>query len=212
MQIVNLLMVVLLTPPVNLDDPTTILGSNEIAVEPLTDEFGSGSGSEDEFERRPGDFNHDDRLSSDDIDILSRAVLKGDSSLRFDLNADGEVNEQDRLYWIHSLKRTFVGDSNLDGVFDSSDHIAVQQTGKFGTGQPAGWSEGDWNGDGVADLKDQSYAAKFKNYEKRPNSIPSNLTMGIPEPIGLSLLGLGAVLILMGYTLLRRHLDRPHTA
>ena len=41
------------------------------------------------------------------------------------------------------------GDSNEDRQFDQLDLIEVLQGGKYITGQPATWRQGDWNGDGV---------------------------------------------------------------
>jgi hypothetical protein len=41
------------------------------------------------------------------------------------------------------------GDANEDGRFNQADIVAVLQAGKFLTGQPAAWTEGDWTGDGL---------------------------------------------------------------
>ena len=46
------------------------------------------------------------------------------------------------------------GDSNMDGVFDEQDLIAVEQGGKYMSGDSATFEEGDWNGDGVFDQLD----------------------------------------------------------
>lgn len=40
------------------------------------------------------------------------------------------------------------GDSNHDGVFDSSDIVLAFTAGKYETGQSATFEEGDWDGDG----------------------------------------------------------------
>jgi hypothetical protein len=53
-----------------------------------------------------------------------------------------EMLEQRRLL-------TVPGDANFDGVFDRLDIVQVQQSGRYLSGQPAGWAEGDWNGDGL---------------------------------------------------------------
>ena len=47
-----------------------------------------------------------------------------------------------------------VGDANRDGAFDQLDIQSVLQAGKYVTGGPADWSEGNWNGDEVFDQKD----------------------------------------------------------
>jgi hypothetical protein len=46
------------------------------------------------------------------------------------------------------------GDANEDGLFDRLDLVTVLQAGKYLTGQPADWSEGDWTGDGLFDQQD----------------------------------------------------------
>ena len=38
------------------------------------------------------------------------------------------------------------GDANEDFSFDEADLVQVQQAGKYLTGEPATWGEGDWNG------------------------------------------------------------------
>jgi len=50
------------------------------------------------------------------------------------------------------------GDSNFDGVFDSSDFVQVFQFAKYETGETATVEEGDWNGDGVFDSSDFVHA------------------------------------------------------
>ena len=49
----------------------------------------------------------------------------------YDLNGDNAVNYDDRLVWLHDLKKTWVGDSNLDGLFDSDDFVLAFQAGKY---------------------------------------------------------------------------------
>ncbi|MCA9200603.1 MAG: hypothetical protein KDA87_23850, partial [Planctomycetales bacterium] len=56
---------------------------------------------------------------------------------------------------------TWLGDSNLDGRFDSTDLVQVFTVGKFETGQPAIYSEGDWNGDGQFNSND--FVTAFAN-------------------------------------------------
>ena len=52
-------------------------------------------------------------------------------------------------------------DANLDGVFDFEDFVCVFQIEKFGTGEPASWSEGDWDGDGDFDHDDLTMALRI---------------------------------------------------
>ena len=46
------------------------------------------------------------------------------------------------------------GDANEDYYFDESDFVFVMKAGKFDTGQPATWAEGDWSGDGLFTTQD----------------------------------------------------------
>ena len=69
----------------------------------------------------PGDFNADGQLDALDIDELSAVVREGSHTKRFDFTDDELVNDDDRAMWVHELKRTYFGDANLDGEFNSSD-------------------------------------------------------------------------------------------
>jgi hypothetical protein len=59
------------------------------------------------------------------------------------------------------------GDANKDGTYDPKDVQTVVDAGKFGSGQPADWSEGDWNGDTAFDQQDVISAV-----QGWPNLIP----------------------------------------
>ncbi|MCA9215877.1 MAG: LamG domain-containing protein [Planctomycetales bacterium] len=140
-----------------------------------------------------GDFDADGLLTATDIDLLSAAVRDGDMSTKFDVNADGSVNQDDRATWVNELKNTFFGDSNLDGEFNSSDFVTVFTAGEYedGIANNSTWGEGDWNGDGDFDSSDFVAAFSSGGYEKgtRPAAV-------VPEPtlsywiVGLSLVTL----------------------
>ncbi|MCA9218367.1 MAG: hypothetical protein KDB27_35100, partial [Planctomycetales bacterium] len=66
-----------------------------------------------------GDLNYTSDLDAGDIDLISDAVRDDNSSRWFDMNFDGQVDETDRETWIQDLKHTWIGDSNLDGEFNS---------------------------------------------------------------------------------------------
>lgn len=59
-----------------------------------------------------------------------------------------------------------LGDSNRDGVFDSSDLVQVFQGGRFETNQAAEFADGDWNGDGVFDTSDLVAAFQDDRFEQ----------------------------------------------
>lgn len=71
-----------------------------------------------------------------------------------------------------------VGDSTLDGVFDSSDLIAVFVAGQYEDDLHgyATWSTGDWNADGDFDTSDMIAAMVTGAYEQ---AVPA---AAVPEP------------------------------
>jgi hypothetical protein len=73
-----------------------------------------------------------------------------------------------------------IGDSNLDGVFDSGDLVTVFTAAKYDTQQPATWEEGDWNQDMVFDSGDLVFA--FANGDYQAGAVAA-----IPEPSSLVL-------------------------
>ncbi|MEZ6117074.1 MAG: FG-GAP-like repeat-containing protein [Pirellulaceae bacterium] len=62
------------------------------------------------------------------------------------------------------LENRFVADTTNDGVFNSSDLVAVFQAGKFETAETADASQGDWNGDGVFNSADLVYVFQLNAY------------------------------------------------
>ena len=126
----------------------------------------------------PGDLDGNGVLDAADIDLLSQAVRDGSSDPLYDLNQDQHVDQLDRRKWVNELKYTYFGDANLNGEFTSSDMVHVFAPGKYETGQPAGWEDGDWDGDMVFGSSDMVAAFAAGGYEKGPRSKPQ----AVPEP------------------------------
>ena len=120
----------------------------------------------------PGDFNGNADLDASDIDALTQAILSGIDDRQFDLNDDGLVNDDDRFVWVEELKRTYFGDSNLDGEFNSSDFVVVFTAREYedGIANNSTWSTGDWNGDGEFDSTDFVRAFTTGGYEQGPRA------------------------------------------
>ena len=116
----------------------------------------------------PGDadFNDDGVVDAIDIDLLCAAIAVDPPNLRFDLTGDGSVNSQDHQQMIFGTLGTTYGDSNLDGIFDSSDLVAIFARGKYedGISQNAGWADGDWNCDSEFDTNDLVLAFQQGGY------------------------------------------------
>jgi probable HAF family extracellular repeat protein len=131
-----------------------------------------------------GDFNNDCNLDVSDIDALTEDILTGGMGEAFDLNGDGTVDGTDRVVWINQLKGTFLGDSNLDGEFNTSDLVDVFAAGQYEDGIEGNstWSTGDW--DGTADFDTRDLVAAFAEgaYEQGPMA-PA--VAAVPEPSSL---------------------------
>ena len=131
-----------------------------------TETVGGGNGT-------PGDFDGDGDLDAADIDALSAAVRSGGTDSKFDVSGDGAVTEADRGMWVDSLRKTYFGDSNLDGEFNSGDFVTVFTVGKYESGNAANWAEGDWNGDNQFNSSDFVTAFSAGGYEKGPRAAVS---------------------------------------
>ena len=70
-----------------------------------------------------GDFNGNGARDVDDLDLMAMGMATND--LAFDLNGDGTTDIADRIMWVEQLANTYMGDSNFDGQFNSSDFVAV---------------------------------------------------------------------------------------
>ena len=66
------------------------------------------------------DLNRNGSIDVNDVDLLATAIRTGDTQVRFDLNADSRVNDDDQRFWVKTLARTYYGDANLDGEFNSA--------------------------------------------------------------------------------------------
>ena len=129
----------------------------------------------------PGDLNRNRVLDLGDINLLTEHVLDShDVDSRFDLNQDGTLDSADRNHWVTTIRGTYLGDSNLDGEFNTTDLVQVFQNGHYedGVERNSGWEEGDWNGDGDFDTSDLVLAFQDGGYELGPRTT----SMIVPEP------------------------------
>ena len=144
-----------------------------------------------------GDYNGNGELDAGDLDLQAVEIAGGQDPPEFDLTGDGLVNEDDRIFWLHDLKSTWVGDADLDGLFDSADFVAVFVEGLYETGEAAGWAQGDWNADLVFDSGD--FVAAFVDGGYEIGAFPGAV-QAVPEPSSLVL----ALLSLVGLVGLAR--------
>ena len=141
----------------------------------------------------PGDFDGSGVLDLPDIDQLTAASASGNGDTKYDVNQDGRVDRGDVELWIKSRDFAFswIGDSDLNGLFESGDFVKVFTEGKYETNQPAVWSQGDWNGDGLFDSSDFVAAFTDGGYEVGPRSAVA----AIPEPASIFLMAVGLVIL-----------------
>jgi hypothetical protein len=85
---------------------------------------------------------------------------------------------------------TWIGDANLDKVFDSSDLVDVLSAGTYEAAVEAVWSTGDFNGSGRFDSKDLIDALADGGYEQGARPVAA-----VPEPAVYVLVAL-ALLVL----------------
>ncbi|MCA9200584.1 MAG: hypothetical protein KDA87_23755, partial [Planctomycetales bacterium] len=123
-----------------------------------------------------GDYNGNNQLDAGDLDLQAIGIAAND--LAFDLDGNGQTNMDDRTAWIRDLQKSWVGDSNFDGEFNSSDFVAVFSVGKYETGAMATYAEGDWNGDQLFDSSDFVAAFQDGGFEQGPRIDVAS----VPEP------------------------------
>jgi hypothetical protein len=147
----------------------------------------------------PGDFDGTDGLAISDVDLLSRRI-RDESFMEwqemFDLNADSAVDREDLRIWVVDLKKTWFGDADLNGEFNSGDLVSIFQAGHYEDqvfGNSA-WGTGDWNADGEFTTSDLVFAFQDGGYEQGPRVGVAT----VPEPTSGTLAALGGLLAAAG--------------
>lgn len=153
-----------------------------------------------------GDLDANDALGLADIEYLQHRIrgsglpespLEWLPQAMFDLNNDRSVSQADINVWVKDLKRTYFGDANVDGEFNSGDLVQVSASGKYDSiavfdafglmRNPATWSTGDWNSDGEFTSSDLILAFQDGGYE---NGARAAFAV-VPEPCSFVLLTVG---------------------
>ena len=151
----------------------------------LTYEMGAG------VVENPGDFNGDGEFDAADLNELAAAIRDASDDGKYDLDGGGSVGREDHTAWVKEIRKTWVGDSNFDGEFSSTDFVVVFGAGLYESGQDAQWESGDWDGDGKFDSSDFVAAFSDGGYEKGPVAVNA-----VPEPTGMLYAAFGTASLL----------------
>ncbi len=141
----------------------------------------------------PGDFDGDGQLTAFDIDLLNEEIRAMTNLPDFDLNGDSAVDVADQKMWVESIKKTYYGDANLDGIFNTTDLIQVFQRGEYEDVVPLNstWEDGDFNGDAEFNTTDLIVAFQGGGFELGPRAA----VLAVPEPGSLALLLIGLLAV-----------------
>lgn len=132
-----------------------------------------------------GDFNQNNELDIEDIDLLTEQSASGNNNGEYDISGDNQVDVDDIVQWVKDEKNTWIGDANLDGEFNSSDLVQVIGSGTYESQfLPGVWSTGDFNGDGRTNSSDLVMAIGDGGYENGPRAAVA----AVPEPSSVLLL------------------------
>ena len=112
--------------------------------------------------RLTADFDGDQDVDDQDIDMIAAAVRNSSTDAVYDLNGGG-LDSSDHAYLIENIlapvqAEAAWGDANLDGAVDVSD-LSAWLSNRMTSGHTiigAGWSRADFNGDGAVDVSDLS--------------------------------------------------------
>jgi hypothetical protein len=133
-----------------------------------------------------GDFNGNAQLDAEDLDLLANEIRTNRNVGLFDVNDDSIVDMSDHRFWVHDLSKTYLGDANLDGEFNTTDLVGVFQAGKYedDVAGNASWTSGDWNGDDDFSTSDLVVAFQDGGFEQGPRAGVN----AVPEPSSVMLL------------------------
>lgn len=137
---------------VTLDTTATGQKSGQILVTSNSQGVADGNFSQsisyDVVETLTGDFNLNDIIDANDIDMMFVAIGGGD--MLYDLDGDVDVDEDDLDFLIFNILETVYGDADLDKKVDSSD-LEIYAANWL---SDSGWSSGDMTGDGNINFLD----------------------------------------------------------
>lgn len=133
----------------------------------------------------PGDFDGDFKLTVADLETLTNQIGAPNPPAECDLNDDDVVDDEDRDFWIAELKQTSLGDSTLDGRFDSIDLAVIRSLGEYRDtlAKNSTWASGDWDGDDEFTSDDLILAFQGGDFTAPASSASARAAVAaVPEP------------------------------
>ena len=126
------------------------------------------------------DFSGNDVVDAEDIDLLSTAVRAGSTDPVFDLDNDGDLDEDDFIYMVEVCVETTigrgsaVGDFNLDSVVNATDMQIMKASFGF---SGVGFAAGNANCDDVVNATDLQILKSNFGFEAGSVPEPATLTL-----------------------------------
>jgi hypothetical protein len=113
-----------------------------------------------------GDFDANGIVNIVDVEMLAAAIFLRFYDAARDLDRDSDIDLVDLELMVNLVLRTYFGDANLDGLFNSADFVQVFQIGEYEDtiNFNSTWREGDWNADGDATSSDLVVAFEDGGY------------------------------------------------
>lgn len=124
-----------------------------------------------------GDFDHNQLLDVNDINLLAAEMRNGTNNADFDLTGDGLVTIDDHSKWVTEIYGTLPGDANLDFSVLFADFLQLSQS--FGLN--GNWENGDFDGDGSVLFADFLKLANTFGQTAGGSGEPST-AVAVPEP------------------------------
>jgi glycosidase len=142
-----------------------------------------------------GDFNANGTTNLVDVSLLYGQYESSPAPAPwlYDLNLDGDVDDDDVTTMITELFRTVPGDFNLDGAVDSSDYVLAR---KFLGATGALYTQGDADLDGDVDANDLAEWEENFGFLRQPLQPGAGGSPAVPEPSTFLLMASTAMILL----------------
>lgn len=130
-----------------------------------------------------GDFNADNVVDDQDIDILRKAIALMNPDDQFDLNGDSILDNRDVNFLLTDILDTSIADVTLDHIVDANDLAIVRANMDTSSTGITPWSHGNIVGDNAINGVDLLLLRLHFGYENLPAPSPA-----VPEPTSLGLM------------------------